>query len=202
MNRSIKAVLGGVAALALAAGGLSTAAATEKTTKEVSPWQSIDADYVLPAGSACAHDVKVKERGRARDTVYRNAEGKIVKVFAEFDNRSTVKFSARVKKHHKKVTRSIKLNEGGDSRAYFKGGGKVFVKAEGTNWGQGAGIYGIPWSNGDITFTVLGDGDPKKQRIVNLDFVDVKRVIQVCYKIGSRPVAGKNIGPEEVPSAS
>jgi hypothetical protein len=200
MKGSIRAVLATSAALSLTAfGAAAPASATEnhkpKLTKQVGDWNKIDDTYKLPKGTACKDEVTVKEHAEARDTVYTDKHGQVVKVFSEFKDWSTVKFSATTKKHHKQVTRSVKLNQGGDAWARFKDEGKtVYVKAEGANWGQGSGIYGIPWSYGDISFTVV-HADGSDYRIVNLDLSEAKKVKQVCYLIGSKPVWGKNVPP-------
>lgn len=204
MNRLARSGLGVGATLALALGGLPMASAHERLEPEVGDWVSVDETFTLPAGFACKDDVQVKEKASFRDTLYRDEDGRVVKVFSEFADWSTVKFSATTKHHRKSVTRSITLNEGGDAWVYNAQGDfdVVKVRAEGANWGQGAGIRGILWSKGDISYTVVDANDVDRARIVNLDLSDAKKVIQVCYAVGSKPVQGRNVPPPDAEPAA
>jgi hypothetical protein len=198
MNRLIRSALGVSATLALSVGGVTTASAS--TTKpEVGKWVSVNETFTFPAGSACKAPVTVKEHAKFRETVYRNQDKKVVKVAEEFKDWSHVKFSATVKGHKK----SIKLNEGGDAVVYNVEGDfkTVLVLAEGTNWNQGNGVYGIPWTKGNVSFGVINaDGD--KAKVTNVDYSQVTKYIQVCTKVGSKPVWGKNYAPPEHKSDS
>jgi hypothetical protein len=205
MNRWTKTALAVTGAAALSLTGLPSASAHDshhELYKVVGEWVSIDGDTtVFPAGTACKHEVKAKERGAYRDTLYfknkadsTNPEARPVKVFEEFTNNSTVKFSAHTKKHGHK---SIKLNAGGDFRIKVKGD-DIRVRGEGSNWGQGLGIRGIVWTKGDISFTVRG-AFTENPRITNLDLSDARKVVQVCYRLGSKPVNGKNVPPPAQP---
>lgn len=199
MNRLTRSAFGLGAALALCAAGLPTASAHARLEPQVGEWVSVDETFTIPAGFACKHAVEVRERAKFRDVLYQDENGKVVKVFSEFANWSNVKFSVTKKHHRTTITRSITLNEGGDAWVYNKAGDfdVVEVEAEGANWGQGAGIYGIPWTRGDISYTVVNANDPVTTRVVDLDLSDAEKFIQVCSRIGSKPVRGRNVLPAE-----
>jgi len=148
--------------------------------------------FTLPAGTACKAEVEVHSVGAARttevvkDRVYKD----------EWRDWSHTTWTNTQRKHHNSFTR----RDGGDTIARIaEDGNSARVKAEGDNWGQGYGVKGIVWSRGDISYQVIniGDEDPTNDKIVHLDLRDASVVVQVCDKIGSKPVWGQNVLPEE-----
>jgi hypothetical protein len=175
MNRSIKAALGGLAALALTTTGLSTAAATEKDEyPKRGELIKINAKFTLPAGSACVDKIKVKQNSAVRVTDLSKT-----KYLVEFKDWSRVTFYNP--KTHKKIT----VGEG--SRAIVKTNKKKDVsrvKATGENTFIGAGIQGIVYTKGKVHFTIYNDGTP--EQVLEIDKVHGK-YIELCKKLGSRP---------------
>jgi len=128
--------------------------------------------------------VLVHQRGALRVTDLGN--GKTAYEFADW---------SRVTWTNPKKHRSYSKLEGGDTVEKQVSPSVIKVRAEGDNWGQGNGIYGIPWSRGNISYTVI-KADTPDYEFVDLDLSHARKVVQVCYKIGSKPVRGSNVPAE------
>jgi hypothetical protein len=153
-------------------------------------WQTITNEtYIMPRGWACADRVVEKANYRFRETMLPNGW-----ILAEFDHTSRSTFK------NMRNGKSFTVPTGGDLVARQLRAGKVVkIWATGSNIGQGKGSKGIPWSRGDIDVTLYNPGNPKKMRHT-VDFKNA-RVVNVCRKLGSRPVWGRNVEPQPSPSA-
>jgi len=191
MKRSTRTVLATSAALALTAfGAAAPASATNEPSKpKPGAWEKFDDTYYLKAGDACSKPVVARDRGAQRVTELGDG-----KVFVEFADWSHVTFAAK-KNHHKKVV--LNYPSGGD--LYAKGSGDtLYIKADGWNWNQGKGVKGIVVTKGKVSFGIdnFTDEDFANDRVVNFNLHHAKKVVQVCYKLGSKPVWGKNVEPK------
>jgi hypothetical protein len=175
------------AALALTTLGVTPASAGEGPAPKPGPWTTISETTVFPKGTACKAKVVAKEKFTFRETQLKDG-----KVLVEYKNSSWSKFT-NPKKH-----KSYKIGSGGDLLIKpNKDGSTLYIKGQGENYGQGLGVYGIVYSKGPISFKVVNADDPAKTRIVDLDLNRAKKVVQICYKIGTKPVWGQNILPEQ-----
>jgi len=192
MKRSIRAVLATSAALALTGLGVAPAAAGGEDPKP-SPapaWEHIDDKYVYPAYHACKDPIKVHEEYDYRFTVLK--ENKHHAKYKEEMHHGYAKFYNP--KTHKWV--KIPIHE----TAYIhenRRNASALLKGYGKNYWQGKGIKGIVFYKGEI-----------KVKITHLDQVphgvtfDIKKIDgrykQLCYKLGTKPVWGKNVVPPSV----
>jgi len=189
MKRSIRTVLATSAALALTGLGVAPAAATAEPPKQdEAKYVKVDERSTFPAGYACKDEIKVHEKFKYRFTVLK--ENKHRAKYKEELHDGWAKFYNP--KTHKWVM--IPIHE----TAYIHENRKnatAVTKAHGKGYLQGKGIKGIVAWKGDIKVKVSNLDD-----LDNVRF-DIKSIHghskQLCYKLGSKPVWGKNIPQPE-----
>ena len=192
MNRSITAVLGGCAALALTAAGLTTASATEPTPPSpehpvVSERITFDDKTIFPKNRVCKDKIIAREKGAFKVINYGQVRGKAKLKFV-FENWSYGKFS------NPRTGNSVKVGEGGDGVLRISSKGVAKGRGQGQNVFLGKGVHGIVYTEGPVRFTLTKFGT--EQERATIDAVHGKYV-QLCTKLGSRPVLGKvNTYPE------
>jgi len=183
MQGFTRAALATTAALALTAFGITPALASGTPEPKPGPWQTMSETTVFPKGTACK--AKVVEKAEYK---FRVTELKPGVIKYEFKNWSYSTFT-NPKKH-----KSYTIGTGGDFLLkYSKDGERMTLYGQGENYGQGKGVKGIVYSKGKITIKIVHPNDPVKTRVVSSDLTEAKKVIQVCYKVGTKPVWGENI---------
>jgi len=174
MKVLIRAVLSGVVALTMIVAVVPAASA------KPGRWARFDDRVTIPAGEACAHAVKARWRGAIRQTQRPN--GVIIQKMRDW---TYIKF-------RKQGSRKwVKVPAGGDARAVVKADGSLNVTFRGAQWGGAQrGVYGLLAARGRVALTLHNPGTPEEY-VSDLDLRRAKKVRQICYRLGSRPVWGK-----------
>jgi len=179
MNRSIKAGLAAAAGLTLSLGGMSTAAAAEP---EPAPGKTVtikvDETFVLPKNGACNAAVEV--RNKATTSISITSDGRYVTTLAP-DGRTRIKNMKTGKTYSFKNDGSFvdQVKKNGDFKSWGFGRNTYF----------GKGIKGILYTNGVQRFDVHKPFT--ENQAIKMRRIDGKSS-QLCYKIGAKPVKGKN----------
>lgn len=191
MKRSVRAVLATSAALALTGLGVAPASAGEdpKPHHPAPAWEHIDDKYVFPAYAACKDPIKVHEQYKYRFTVLK--ENKHHAKYKEEMHHGYAKFYNP--KTHKWV--KVPIHE----TAYIHENRKnasALLKGYGKNYWQGQGIKGIVFYKGEIKvkITHLDDQPPFEKLTFDIKSIN-GHYKQLCYKLGTKPVWGKNVPP-------
>lgn len=215
MNRLTKGSVGLAAGLALSLTGVAGASATEPERHEpskpvVGPWEPYDDKYDIEKGWACKGEIKAHSKGQVRITqLYVDEKTGKEKLEVEFKDWSYSTYShtrvvKKVVKHgdkkkvvKKKVTRTVKVNEGGD--AVIKANHKTGVaighhEGENTFWGKG--VYGLVHTRGYVKTKFTNFQTPDE----SLSILKAKHAVELCKKLGTKPVWGKNPPTAEPPS--
>lgn len=215
MNRLAKGSVGLAAGLALSLTGVAGASATEPEPHEpakpvVGPWEPYDEKYVIEKGWACKGEIKAYSKGAVRVTqLYVNQKTGKEKLEVEFKDWSYSTYSHtkvvtkvvgrgdHKKVVKKKVTRTVTVNEGGD--AYIKANHKTGVAIgihEGKNTFWGAGVYGLVHTKGYVKTRFTDFQTPDE----SVTILKAKHAVELCKKLGTKPVWGKNPPAAEAPS--
>jgi hypothetical protein len=189
MKRSIRAVLATSAALALTSLGVAPAMAAEPP--QPASWQKVDDRYAFPAGSACKDRIKVHEKYKYRLMVLSESPTRasyredIDGGWAKFYNPRT----------HKTVR--IKL----DSTAYIEENrvnATARIRDKGVGYWQGPGVKGLLYVKGTTYGKYVHLDDPDQ---TSLNIYKIKgKSVQLCYRLGSKPVDGKLVIPPSAQS--
>jgi hypothetical protein len=183
MNRSIKAGLAAAAGLALSLGGTSTAAATEP---EPGPGKTVttkvDTTFVLPKNAAC--NVAVEVHNKATTSISITSDGRYVTTLAP-DGRTRIK--------NLKTGKTYSFKNDGSFVDQVRKNGNFKSWGFGRNTYFGKGIKGILYTNGVQRFDVRKPFT--EDQVIKMRRIDGKSV-QLCYKIGAKPVKGKNASAE------
>lgn len=216
MNRLARWALGVTGVAALTFGGLPMASATDehddhKPEVTVGEWEKYDDKYVIDKGYACKGAVKARSVGKVRVTTYEKGDKGVVALKLEFADwsYSTYAHTKKVKKvvkHHRdkkivkviKVTKKVKVGEGGDAIIKIdtkKGDGTAYGYHEGENTFWGKGVYGLVYTEGKVKTRFSDFGTPNE----GVTILKAEHAVELCKKIGTKPVWGKNPPIEEAP---
>lgn len=188
MKRSIRALLATSAVVALTGTGLAPAAAAEAPPELplVIVDERFNDKYKFPAGTACKDTIKIKERYDYKLTILKDTARQI-KLKEEYDNGWAKFYNPRTGKSAK-----VRL----DSTSIIRDNKRSHVarvKGRGSDYLQGPGIKGIVQIQGKYNVTVYNTDDPFNVKF-QIDRVQGKYV-ELCHKLGSRPVNGKLVLP-------
>lgn len=187
MKRSIKAGLAGAAGLVLTLEGTLPAAAAEP---EPGPGKTVtfnvDETFVLPKNDAC--NVAVEMHNKATVSISITSDGRFVTTLAP-DGQTWIK--------NMKTGKTYWFKNDGSFVDRVKKNGDFSSWGFGRNSYVGKGIKGILYADGVQKFDVRKPFT--EDQVIKMRHIDGKRV-QLCYKIGAKPVKGKNSPVSEVAS--
>ena len=187
MKRILTSIGLGLATAALGAG---TAVAGSPTGEYPASegWEYTDITLAIPAGYACDGDVRLFYRGHERRVV-------------TGPNTSTYEAGADVKATFTNVGTGRSLTKRSDGTFYetfVNGGRDLRVVAKGRNLLFGSGVRGILYTTGINKFIVTDVMDPVRSKITVYKIKG--KAVDLCRKLGLRPVNGKSLPPPEAPS--
>jgi hypothetical protein len=157
------------------------------------PLHYIDDTFKIPAGTACKDTVVLRQRGHVRDpyTVTRHGKEYII-----FESGKDLRMTLRNPRTGRSVSKDI---SGTFIDHLVKGGRDSKSIGLGANVFSGKGIKGILWAKGYQRFYVKNYFTEKQKITIQ---VTRGKTVELCGKVGSKPVNGKNLPAPEEPPAS
>jgi len=196
MNRVIASTIAGLS-MSVVAAGTAFAGCPGPTPGNPPPpaptkpaWQYINEPGEIPAGYACKDRILTRQSGHVREPYEITRNGKKYIVF-EADR------DFKVSLYNPKTKKRIVKDSSGDFYDHLvKGGRDSESIGKGANFLFGKGIKGLLFLDGYQKFYVKNYETPKQK--ITLQVVKGK-YIELCAKLGSKPVNGKNPPPPPAP---